>query len=158
MKKKIKIGGILEVRGLTLIKLLGIPNKPGYAGKLLEGLGDANINLHFVAESEDLRNHANITICVSSNDAKNALEIIEKQRHECELATVDATPGITALTIYGPHFREKPAICSRMCAALGENNINIYGISTSISSICCLISEKDYNKAYKALLSTFELP
>ncbi len=155
---KIKIGGILEVRHLTMLKMLGIPNNPGYAGKLLTLLGRENINLHFVAESDDVNNNGNITICISSEDADKATILIENHHQQYSSVVVTSIPNITSLSIYGPHFRERPNICGRMCAALGEKNINILGISTSISSICCLIYDKDYRKALTALLETFELP
>ncbi len=72
--------------------------------------------------------------------------------------SVDEIPNISSLTVYGPHFREKPAISGEMCSALGEAEVNILGISTSISSICCLIKDEDFDSAYDALLSVFDLP
>ena len=67
-------------------------------------------------------------------------------------------PNISSLTVYGPHFREKPAISGEMCSALGKADINILGISTSISSVCCLIKDEDFERAYGALLEVFQLP
>ncbi len=156
--KQIPIGGILEVRKLTMIKVLGIPNQPGYGGKLLTMIGDAEINLHFVAESEDNNYRGNLTLCIDSQETKHAMEIIDQFNENRIIDRVSATPNITALTVYGPHFREKPAICGRMCAALGNAGINIMGISTSISSICCLIRDDEYDLAKFALLEVFKLP
>ncbi|MBL7059905.1 MAG: hypothetical protein ISS10_02780 [Candidatus Marinimicrobia bacterium] len=155
---KIQIGGILEVRGLTMIKVLGIPNQPGYGGKLLTMLGDANINLQFVAESEDMSSRANLTLCIAATQTKLALKLIENVKKNNGIGQINATTNVTALTVYGPHFREKPAICGRMCAALGNAKINILGISTSISSICCLIDDQKYLAAKNALLEVFKLP
>jgi len=155
---KTPIGGILEVRGLTMIKVLGISNKPGYGGKILTLLGNAGINLQFIAESEDISSLANLTFCINPEKTTIALNLIQTAMESLEIKDIKAQPNITALTVFGPHFKEKPAICGKMCAALGNAEINILGISTSISSICCLIDDGKFSKAYNALLDVFSLP
>lgn len=155
---KILIGGILQARNYTMLKVVGLPNKPGLAGQILTELGRANINLHFIAEGADAQGFANMTICIFPKDAKEAVEIIKSQKNGNKKQSVDKIPHIASLTVYGPHFREKPAISGEMCSALGKADINILGISTSISSICCLIKDEDFDRAYEALLSVFQLP
>ena len=155
---KIAVGGILELRGLTMIEVLGFPNQPGHAGKILTILGDADVNLHFIAEGADSQGLANITICVYPEHAKDALDIIHEYLQEHETVIVKSRKNISILTVYGPHFREKPAICGNMCYALGRANVNILGISTSISSVCSIIADEDFDKAYQNLLSVFTLP
>lgn len=75
---KISIGGILKFENLTMIKILGLLSKPGHGGKLLTLLGDAGINLHFIAESEDASSKANLTICINPNNTTLALDLIKK--------------------------------------------------------------------------------
>ncbi|MBU0529294.1 ACT domain-containing protein [bacterium] len=155
---KILIGGILQARSNTMLKIVGLPNKPGFAGKILTKLGRANINLHFIAEGEDAQGFGNMTICIAPEDAPKAFKIIISEKNGDNKHSVEEIPNISSLTVYGPHFREKPIICGEMCSALGEANVNILGISTSISSICCLIKDEDFDRAYDALLSVFDLP
>ena len=155
---KILVGGILQARNYTMLKVVGVPNKPGLAGQILTELGRANINLHFIAEGEDNEGLANMTICVNPDDAKEAINIIRLQKNGNKKQKAEEISNISSLTVYGPHFREKPAISGEMCSALGKADINILGISTSISSICCLIKDEDFDRAYDALLSVFQLP
>jgi aspartokinase len=65
---------------------------------------------------------------------------------------------IAIVAVYGPHFREKPTISGKVCEQLGKYNINILGISTSISSISCVIKDEDLENAQESLLEVFELP
>ncbi len=155
---KIPIGGILEIRDLTMIEVLGFPNEPGHAGKILTLLGEAEVNLHFIAEGADRQGLANITICVYPQRVKDVLDIIHKYLPGLESIIVKSQKNMAILTVYGPHFREKPAICGRMCYTLGQANINIFGMSTSISSVCCIVSNSEYQKAYDSLLEVFTLP
>lgn len=62
------------------------------------------------------------------------------------------------LGIYGPHFREKPAIAALFCVLLGNAGINILNLSSSISTISAIIDVRDLEKAKRVLLSEFELP
>ena len=156
--KKILIGGILHNHNYTMLKVVGLPNKPGFAGKILTKLGRANINLHFIAEGEDAQGFANMTICVAPEDSKEAVNIIKSQKNGEKDQSVEKIPHISTITVYGPHFREKPAISGEMCSALGNTDVNILGISTSISSVCCLIQDSDFDKAYASLLKVFDLP
>jgi len=155
---KILVGGILQSKNYTMLKVVGLPNKPGFAGRILTMLGRANINLHFIAEGEDAQGFANMTICIYPNEANEAVDIIKSQKNGDKKQSVEEIPNISSLTVYGPHFREKPAISGEMCSAFGKADINILGISTSISSICCLIKDEDFDRAYEALLSVFQLP
>lgn len=155
---KILVGGILQAKNYTMLKVVGLPNKPGFAGRILTKLGRANINLHFIAEGEDAQGFANMTICIYPNEANEAVDIIKSQKNGDKKQSVEEILNISSLTVYGPHFREKPAISGEMCSALGKADINILGISTSISSICCLIKDEDFDRAYEALLSVFQLP
>jgi len=155
---KILVGGILKTNNYTMLKVVGLPNKPGFAGKILTKLGRANINLHFIAEGEDCEGLANMTICIFPKDAKQAVEIIKSQKNGNKKQDVEEIHNISSLTVYGPHFREKPAISGEMCSTLGKANVNILGISTSISSVCCLIKDEEYYRAYDALLKVFQLP
>jgi aspartokinase len=141
-----------------MLKVVGLPNKPGFAGKVLTKLGRANINLHFIAEGEDAQGYANMTICVTPEDSNKAVEIIKSQKNGGKNQNVQEISHISSITVYGPHFREKPAISGEMCSALGNASINILGISTSISSVCCLIKDSDFDNAYESLLKVFELP
>ena len=155
---KILVGGILQANNYTMLKVVGLPNKPGLAGQILTELGRSNINLHFIAESEDCEGLANMTICIDPSDAKEAVNIIKLQKNGNNKQKAEEIPNISSLTVYGPHFREKPVISGEMCSALGKADVNILGISTSISSICCLIKDEDFDRAYDALLSVFQLP
>ncbi|MFB0546725.1 MAG: ACT domain-containing protein, partial [Anaerolineae bacterium] len=59
---------------------------------------------------------------------------------------------------FGPHFGERPGIAGVMFSALASVGINILAISTSISSLSCVINVSDMDEAVWALGEAFELP
>ena len=62
------------------------------------------------------------------------------------------------VTVFGPHFGERAGIAGTMFSALGSVGINILAISTSISSLSCIIDMGDMDRAVQALEEAFELP
>ncbi len=68
----------------------------------------------------------------------------------------DASVGL--VSIFGPDFRQRPGIAGEMFAALGQADINIKAISTSISTISCVIQATQVPEAVKRLQATFEMP
>ncbi len=65
---------------------------------------------------------------------------------------------VGVISLFGPHFGEQPGIAGIMFSALASVGINILAISTSISSISCLIDADDMDEALQVLEETFELP
>jgi len=55
-------------------------------------------------------------------------------------------------------FEESQVIAGHMFKALGDNEINIKGNSSSVSSVTCMIHEDDLEKALKVLRQAFILP
>ena len=62
------------------------------------------------------------------------------------------------LSVFGPHLREKPKVPGVMFNALAGNGINVIAISTSISSVSCVIEAAYLDAAIQALQDTFEIP
>ena len=67
-------------------------------------------------------------------------------------------PNVALISIFGPDFRERPGIAGTMFAALGAKGINILAISTSISTLTCVIDADHLTDAVAAMRETFDLP
>ncbi len=158
MTSKIKIGGILKSTELIMVSILSAPNQPGVAGKVLSILGKNNINVEFITESENLEGSADITFCIKSDRKAEVRQLLNGMRGIVRARGDKWYDHIAIVAVYGPHFREKPTISGKVCEQLGKYNINILGISTSFSSISCVIRDNDLENAEKSLLEVFELP
>jgi aspartate kinase len=156
--KKIKIGGIIQKRNLARIGVMSIPDRPGVAGAIFSALGAKGINIPFIVHTIDLHNLDNIVICVARQDLTTALEALDtiKETVGAEEIAYDGEVGIVSM--FGPHFGERPGIAGVMFSALASAGINILAISTSISSTSCLVDASDMDEAVQALEETFELP
>jgi len=66
-------------------------------------------------------------------------------------------PNVAIVSIFGPDFKERPGIAGIMYAGLSNAGINILSISTSMSSVSCVIDRGRLADAVEALKDTFEL-
>ncbi|MEJ2544891.1 MAG: ACT domain-containing protein [Calditrichaceae bacterium] len=152
-----KISGLVEQGNLTMYTIKSIADQPGVAGKILNLLAKAQINLEFITEISYRDRSAVMSFCINA-DLMDATDKLIQETVEVKSVKIDKNEYVTILGVYGPHFREKPGIAAIFCSLLGEAGVNILGISSSISTISCLIDVRDFEKAKSLLLTYFELP
>ncbi len=157
-RQKVKIGGIIQNRNLSKIGIMSIPDRPGVAGAIFKALGAGGVNTPFIVHTIDLNNLDSILICVAREDLAATLDVLNTVKEEVGAKEVVYDREVGMISIFGPHFAERPGIAGVMFSALASAGINISAISTSISSICCIINENDMDEAVRALEETFELP
>lgn len=155
---KIKIGGILQNKQLAQVGVMSVPDRPGLAGEILGALGKEGINIQFVVQTVDQHGHGNIIFCIDCKDLEETLKILNGLHPSVGQKKITHHSPVGIISIFGPHFREKPSIAGTMFTALGNARINILAISTSISTLSCVIDETLLPEAVKAISEAFELP
>jgi len=153
-----KIGGMIERADLTLYRFTSIIDQPGVAGAILKIFAEKGVNLEFITEANCSEGSAVISICITSDMVDSIDKILQEQSVTLSALKISKIENVSMLGIYGPHFREKPAIAAKFCMLLGSSHINILGISSSISSVVCIIKNNEVEIAKEALLNVFELP
>ncbi len=156
--EKTRIGGVIRRTHLAQIDVLSVPDRPGVAATLLKALGDARINVQFIVQCIDSENRDHIVLCVDRDDTAAAMALVNQISPQICAGCVRLNEDVAIVSIFGPDFRERPGIAGQMFDALAAEDINILAISTSISTVSCVIHRADLEKASQALLSTFELP
>lgn len=153
-----KIGGILENSGLTLYQITSTSDEPGVAGMILKFYAQRNINLEYITESATVRGTAVMALCIKDEFVPEVDQFVIENQESISFLKIKKTENVSTLGIYGPHFREKHSIAARFCSLLGAAGVNILGISSSISSVCCVIKTEHMEQARAAVLKKFELP
>lgn len=155
---KIKIGGILRFRDLCLVGVMSAPDRPGLAAAIFGALGEAGLNCQFIVQSIDLNNDSHVQFCIDIGDRERVLEILEPIRLRLGAQKVIARWPVAMLGVFGPDFRERPGIAGMAFGALAAAGVNILAVSTSISTISCLVEESDFEAALEGLQQVFLLP
>jgi aspartokinase len=155
---KIKIGGIMQTTGLAKVGVMSIPDQPGIAGKIMSALGERNINVQFIVQLIDIHDSSHVVFCIAEDELPDAQDLLEGLRQEVGGEQVIQRENVAIVSIFGPDFRERPGIASMMFSALGGKGINILAISTSISTLSCVIDAEHMDDAVTAMRDTFDLP
>ena len=156
--EKIAVGGMIQTKDLVLIRVLGAARGPAVAGKTLSKLGRRGINIVCVVSFVDASGRENIAFTISKDDLDQALGLLQTIKEEIQAETIEYQRNCCVISVYGPHFSERPAIAGNMFAATAEEGIDIHLISTSISTISCVIDEAQMQKAVAKLQQTFLVP
>jgi aspartate kinase len=155
-KQSVRIGGIIQKRDLAKIGVMSIPDRPGVSGAIFGALGERGVNCPFIVHTIDLHNLDNIVLCVAQGQLALALDVLETVREEVGEMDVVYDEEVGIVSIFGPHFGERPGIAGTMFSALASAGINIQAISTSISSLSCLLNTGDMDDAIRVLKAAFE--
>ena len=155
---KIRIGGIMTNAHLALITVSAVPDRPGIAASILSGLGTRDINVQFIVQCIDQNERDQVALCVDRDDLPAALEVVNGIAPDLNAGTVNALREVAVVSIFGPDFRERPGIAGMMFKALAQQQINIRAISTSISTVSCVVDLAAVEAGQAALKQTFDLP
>ena len=155
---KIKIGGIMQTTGLAKVGVMSIPDRPGTAGHIMRALGEREINVQFIVQCIDQSRQDQVAVCVDRDDGPSALEAVNLVAPNVEAGRVISYPEVAIVSIFGPDFRERPGIAGTMFDSLAAVDVNIMAISTSISTVSCVIESDALEAALNALRETFDLP
>jgi aspartate kinase len=154
---KVRIGGIMQYVDLALVGMMAVPDRPGIAAAVFEALGRRGINVLSIVQAIDLENNTHIVFCVASKDVSVALGLLEPVRERFGGRQVTHRSGVALVSVFGPDFRETPGIAGAMYSAFADADINILAISTSMSSVSCVIDQTCLDHAVAALKDTFEM-
>jgi aspartokinase len=156
--EKVRIGGVLQARGLASIGVTGIPDRPGVASRIFLTLANHRINVEFIVHAMDELGKSHVTFCVDRKQMEECLGLLHRHRDEIGCSDILHHRDMAIVSIFGPHFRERHGIAGTFFNALGSAQVNILAISTSVSTVSCLIGERDLPCAVSALSQAFELP
>jgi aspartate kinase len=153
----IAAGGVMHVHGLCLVGVMSAPDRPGLVAAIFNELGRERLNAHFIVQSIDLNNDSHVQFCIDAEDCGPVSRSMQMIASELGARKVTVTNNVAVISVYGPDFRQRPGIAGLAFGALAAAGINIIAVSTSISTISCVISAKDEDTALNTWQHVFNL-
>jgi len=151
------ISGIAFTRDEAKITVLGVPDTPGVAYRILGPIGEANIEVDVIVQNVAEDNSTDFTFTVHRNDLARAEQIAKSIAAELNAREVRTDSKIAKVSLVGVGMRSHAGVASRMFATLADSAINIQMITTSEIKISVVIDEKFLELAVRSLHSAFEL-
>jgi aspartate kinase len=151
------IAGIAFNRDEAKLTILGVPDMPGVAHKILGPIGDVNIEVDVIVQNVADDKSTDFTFTVARHDLPRAEEVLNKVAIELSAREVRSDNKIAKVSVVGVGMRSHAGVASQMFAALAEVGINIQMITTSEIKISVIIEEKFLELAVRSLHSSFGL-
>jgi aspartate kinase len=151
------ISGIAFNRDEAKLTILGVPDRPGVASRILGPIADANIEIDMIVQNNADDQTTDFTFTVNRNEYRKAFTILEKTCETLGGRQVTGDDKIVKVSIVGVGMRSHAGIAAKMFEALAKEGINIRMIATSEIKISVVVDEKYLELAVRALHEVFEL-
>ncbi|SDH67133.1 aspartate kinase [Propionivibrio dicarboxylicus] len=151
------ISGIAFNRDEAKLTILGVPDLPGVAFKILGPIAEANIDVDMIIQNVSQEGLTDFSFTVNRGDFNKAKSILETSAVEMKARGVVGDSKTCKVSAVGVGMRSHPGIASKMFRALGAEGINIQMISTSEIKISVVIEEKYLELAVRVLHKVFGL-
>ena len=151
------VAGIAFNQNEAQLTILGVPDQPGVAYRILGPIADANIEVDMIVQNIGADNTTDFTFTVNKNDFDKGMEILGRVSSELGARRVSGDTKIAKISVVGVGMRSHAGIASRMFEALARESINIRMISTSEIKISVVVEEKYLELGVRALHDAFEL-
>ncbi|MBE9396076.1 aspartate kinase [Pontibacterium sp. N1Y112] len=151
------ISGIAFNRDEAKLTVLGVPDVPGVASRILGPISRENIEVDIIVQNVAADKTTDFTFTVHRNDYQAAETVLQKVAAELGAREVVGDSKIAKVSIVGVGMRSHAGVASKMFDALASESINIQMISTSEIKVSVVIAEKYLELAVRALHSAFDL-
>jgi len=156
--QRIEAGGLIYKDHVGMVGLIGIPTQPGLGGRYFSHLADAGIHVELIVNLFDGEKFDHILVCVDRDDLDATIEITRQIHETVGSQSIIHDREVALVCISSLDFGESQVIAGHMFKTLGDHGINIHGISSSVSSVTCLIHANDLENAVSVLREAFILP
>ncbi|MDH5301821.1 MAG: aspartate kinase [Gammaproteobacteria bacterium] len=151
------ISGVAFNRDEAKLTVMGVPDQPGVAYKILGPIGKANIEIDMIIQNTGADGLTDFTFTVHRNDYNKAMSVLKQTAEVLGAREVSGDAKIVKISLVGVGMRSHAGIASTMFEALAAEGINIKMISTSEIKISVVVDEKYLELGVRALHSAFKL-
>ncbi len=152
------VSGIAFNRDEAKITVVGVPDKPGIASRILGAVADANIEVDVILQNVSHGGKTDFSFTVHRNDYQKTLDLLKSGVVTAlEAADVVGDTRICKVSIVGIGMRSHAGVASTMFRTLADEGINIQMITTSEIKTSVVIDEKYMELAVRALHKAFAL-
>jgi aspartate kinase len=141
---------------ISKVTLHSVPDQPGIAAEVFGKLGSQGFNVEMVVSGISYKNKVDISFAVAQNELEAIRGLLEKIKNEIGAQKITHTSSVALVSIAGHQLAQIPGMAGKMFNALSRSGINIDTISTSMSSVTCLVTEDKAQEAVEALRKEFQ--
>ena len=151
------VAGIAHSRDEAKVTMIGVPDVPGVASKILGPIAAANIEVDMIVQNVGADSTTDFTFTVKRGDYERALELLAPVQRALGARQLTGDNRIVKVSVVGVGMRSHAGVATRMFDALAAESINIQMISTSEIKISVVVAERYLELAVRSIHSAFGL-
>lgn len=151
------VSGVAYSRDEAKLTMLGVPDVPGVASKILGPVGKNRIEVDMIVQNVGADGTTDFTFTVKREDYAKTLALLEPVREALGARELTGDDRIAKVSAVGVGMRSHAGVATEMFDALAEESINIQMISTSEIKISVVVAERYLELAVRAIHSAFGL-
>lgn len=152
------VSGIAFDRSQAKITLLGVPDRPGVASRILSTVSENSIDVDMIVQNIPAQDKTiDFSFTVQRDDYKHVLALMQAIQQELNAQGVVGDAHIAKLSLIGVGMRSHPGVATTMFTVLANEGINIQMVSTSEIKISVVIEEKYLELGARSLHTAFGL-
>ena len=155
--EKMLVSGVAVDKNAARIAVIGLKDEPGIAFHLFNALASKKINIDIILQSVGRDGTKDISFTVESDEADEAVAILQKSFPKSEYRSIDLDKNVAKLSIVGAGMQTHSGVAATMFEALYDAGVNIRMISTSEIRVTVLIDEENTEKALRSVHDKFSL-
>lgn len=153
--EKLVVSGVTYNLDEAKIRVKGVVDQPGIAGRIFSPLSDAKIVVDVIIQNQSSDGSTDMTFTVPRLDHARALEITRETAERIGAEAVEGEAEIAKVSIIGLGMRDHAGVATKMFNVLAEKGINIQLINTSEIKVSVVIEEGEAQRAVAALHEAF---
>jgi aspartate kinase len=128
------------------VTIHAVPDKPGIAAEIFGKLGNEGFNVELVVSGISYKDKVDVSFAVSENELDPIKTLLEKIKDEIGAEKVSHTTSIALVSIAGHQLAQTAGMAGRLFNT----------ISTSMSSVTCVVARDKAEEAVEALRKEFQ--
>jgi aspartate kinase len=141
------ISGIAHDTGEAKVTILGVPDRPGVAGRVFRPLADIGVNVDMIVQNSSAEGRTDITFTVPQDELPRAEPALGELAQSIGAAGVTSDTDIAKISVIGAGMKSHPGVAAEIFEAIAEAGINIEIISTSSIRVSCVVRASEAERA-----------
>ncbi len=149
------VSGVTGDKNQAKITILEVPDKLGIAAAIFKKLSEKKIVVDMIVQNISDKGMTDISFTVPTDEIAMSRQVIEPVCNELNVKAIKTDKDVAKVSVVGVGMRNHYGVASDMFEVLSQEGINIAVISTSEIKISCLIEERYFELALRALHNKF---
>jgi aspartate kinase len=155
--EKIVVSGATVTKDEAKITLRRVPDQPGVAAQVFEGLSVRNVVVDMIVQTPSQEGATDLSFTVPEESVADAMTAASAIGRRINAANVECDDRIAKVSVVGVGMRSHTGVAAKMFKALADAGVNIQMIATSEIKISCIIDEASADPALRAVHAAFDL-